>query len=75
MEVGRSLGLGALGDLDEVVAELSLHRAEHLADLALEDDFVELADHLTGPELAQRSAFLRLSRVAPRIADIYVRSL
>ena len=43
----------ALGDLDEMVAELRLHGTVHYADLLVEADIVELLDHLAGGELAQ----------------------
>ncbi len=47
---------GAGGDLDQVVAELGLNRTVDRADIAGEDDLVELRNHLTGTELAEIAA-------------------
>jgi len=48
----------AVGDFDEVVPELRLHRAVDLAHLGREDDGVELLDHLAGGELPEVPALL-----------------
>ena len=43
----------AAGDLDEMEAELRLHRAVDLAHLGTEHDLVELPDHLPRAELTE----------------------
>jgi hypothetical protein len=45
--------VGALGHLDEVVAELRLYGSVNDADFLVETDVVELLDHLSGTELAE----------------------
>ena len=44
-----------------MVAELGLHGTVDFANLIVENDIVELLDHLTGAERAERSAALALS--------------
>src|SRR5690554_2897830 len=48
--------VGALRDLDEVVAELRAHRPLHHADGCAEYDFVEFAHHLAAAEIAECAA-------------------
>ena len=53
----RSL-VAALGNLQEVVTELRLHRTLNDADLGAENHLVKLFDHHAGTELSQATAFL-----------------
>lgn len=51
-------GLAALGDFDEVEAELGLDRAVDDVDGFVEDDLIELRDHLALAEFAEFAALL-----------------
>ena len=52
----------ALGDFQEVVAELRFDRTVYDVQLTVEDDVVEFLDHLAGAKLAEVAALLALLR-------------
>jgi len=54
----RRSSVAALGNLQEVVTELRLHRTLNDADLGTENHLVKLFDHHAGTELSQATAFL-----------------
>src|SRR5690606_31266398 len=60
----------ALGDFEQVIAELCLHRALHHADRRAEDHFVEFAHHFAAAKVAQITAL-----AAGRAARVFLGDL
>ena len=70
----RFISIRAGGDLEQVIAELGLHRALHFVDSGREYHLVEFRDHLAGSErtkIAARGARWAGGMSARQIAKIF----